>query len=130
MQTRPRSVLIIEADPIQKDLMRLVLSRYQWQVATTSDPEEAISLLDENPPDMLVIDTFLPGTNGLDLLKQLQNSRRLDHTGVVVISAFGFQEIVRQAIQLGARDFLIKPLDMDQFAERMNQLFAGETSNH
>jgi DNA-binding response OmpR family regulator len=121
-----RTVLIVEADPVQKDIIRLALSRLGWQVSVTADAGEARSLIAEEAPDLLILDTFLPGIHGLDLLRQMKTDRLLEATDVVVISAFGFQEIVRQAIQLGARDFLVKPLDVDLFLDRMKGLIGEE----
>jgi DNA-binding response OmpR family regulator len=121
-----RSVLIVEADPVQKDIMRLALTRLQWQVTWTADAAEARSLVAEKAPDLLILDTFLPGINGLDLFRQMKADHLLDTTEVVVISAFGFQEIVKQAIQLGARDFLVKPIDVDQFLARLGLIPGGK----
>jgi DNA-binding response OmpR family regulator len=117
-----RSAVIVEADPMPKDLMRLVLTRLKWQVKVTANPGEVRNLLKGTPPDLFIVDTFLTGINGLELLRQLRAENLLERTEVMVISAFGFQEIVRQAQQLGARAFLVKPLDADQFAKRVGQI--------
>lgn len=106
--------------------MRLALTRLQWQVTWTADAAEARSLVAEKAPDLLILDTFLPGINGLDLFRQMKADHLLDTTEVVVISAFGFQEIVKQAIQLGARDFLVKPIDVDQFLARLGLIPGGK----
>jgi two-component system response regulator DctR len=71
---------------------------------------------------LLLLDLFLPQQNGIELLQQLRAAGLLAHTAVVVISGLGFSEVVQQAVQSGAQDFLVKPIDTDQLVERVNKV--------
>ena len=118
------TALLLENDPLQRDLMALALQNLNCAVLTTCDAAEARQWLKQHGPDLLVLDTFLPQINGLDLLRSFRTDHLLEETRVMVISAFGFGDIVRQVAQLGAQACLIKPLDLKVFAVRARVLLA------
>lgn len=83
---------------------------------------EARRLLRQRRPELLIIDTFVPNVNGFDLLKSYQTAHLPDATRVIMVSALGFEEVVRQALQLGVAAYLVKPLDMELFTARARVL--------
>jgi DNA-binding response OmpR family regulator len=116
--------LILEPDPIQRDLMALSLQNLNCEVLLTQDGAEARRLLRQYKVDLLIIDTLLPRVGGLDLLKSCQTAHLLDTTRVIVVSALGFEEIVRQALQLGVSGYLVKPVDLQAFIAKVKALLA------
>jgi two-component system OmpR family response regulator len=114
--------LILEQEPLQRDLMGLVLQNLSCEVLTTIDVVEARHLLRTRQPHLLVVDTSLPNTNGLELIKKFQAVHLLEKTHVMVISTMGFEEIVRQAAKLGIGAYLVKPIDAEIFSERAKSL--------
>jgi two-component system response regulator (stage 0 sporulation protein A) len=74
-------------------------------------------------PDVLLIDTYLPGQNGLDLIGQLNSEVLLKRTKVFFLSSLGFPEVVQKAAQIGASGFLVKPLDPDLLVTRIRKCF-------
>ena len=122
MDKKPIRVLIVEEDPIQRDLIAMVMKRMDCIPITASKAQEAIELFQTHQPQVVLIDIFLSPKNGLDLLKSLQLNPAFKLARVVMISAFGFPEVVKRAVELGAEDFLVKPLDSDVLMERMSAL--------
>lgn len=116
-------VLVAEADRMQRDLIGLVVQRLGGELITAGDGERALELIREQAPDVVLLDVFLPRRNGLDILRQIP-TRDLDRMLVIIISAMGFPEVVQQAIDLGSRDFLVKPIQPDQLEARLRQLIA------
>jgi DNA-binding response OmpR family regulator len=114
--------LIVENDPPTRALLGLGLSRLGCQVISTTDSAEVLRLLSDQHPRVLVLDTYLPQINGLDLLRQARKEHLLQDTIVVMISAMGFGEVVQQAAAAGAHTFLVKPLDVDLLVERLSSL--------
>ena len=121
MNTLKFKVLVAEADRIQRDLIGLVVQRLGGELITAGDGERALELIRQQAPDVLLLDVFLPRRNGLDILRQIP-TRDLDRMLVIVISAMGFPEVVQQAVDLGSRDFLVKPIQPDQLETRLRQL--------
>lgn len=113
-------VLLVEDDPAFRDLLRFVLSQEpSFVIESVTDGVEALEAIQTNKPDILVLDILLPQMNGLELLRHLHNKTSLDEIYVVVISALGFQEVIEQAVEAGAQDFILKPVETDGLAERL-----------
>ncbi len=122
-------VLLVEADPVLRDLVRLALRRFGYGVCTAGDSATALRLAGETSPDAVVLDLFLPGMGGLDLLRRLKEMPTAAATPVVAISALGFREVVQQALQSGACDFVLKPFDVALLAEKLEQALRVKTIN-
>ncbi len=114
----PLVALVVESDATQRALISMGLSRMGCTVCSARDSAEARSLLEEKRPALLVLDTYLPKINGIDLLRQFKSAQLLGKCVVIMISAYGFEEVVQQAIQAGAQDFLVKPIDVDLLIQR------------
>ncbi len=123
------SILIVEADPVQRDLIRLALSRLPVTLFQTADGSAVQSLVEKHHPDMVVMDLFLPGTNGLDILRQGKSQGWLKRTAVIAISSLVFEEVVTQAASAGAAAFLAKPIDTDLLVARVQQILMRKRSS-
>ena len=124
----PSVVLLVEDDPVMSDLVSLVLDRNMGlQVITATNGQEALSLFQEHQPGIVILDILLPHMNGLELLRRLNEQKDLDRTHVIVTSALGYQEIVKQAVEAGAKDFLVKPFNVEDLVQRVSQALGKDT---
>ena len=117
------SILILEPNPLQCDLLRLALTRSGMKPIVCGQPAALRQYLVQYMPDVLLIDTHLPGHNGLDLISQLHSEVLLKRTKVFFLSYLGFPEVVQKAVQIGASGFLVKPLDPDLLVTRIQNCF-------
>ena len=124
MGTIPIKILIVEEDPIQRDLITMVMKRMDCVAIPASNAQEAIELFQSQLPQVALIDIFLTQKNGLDLLKSLKRIPAISGCKVIMVSALGFPEVVKRAIDLGAEDFLVKPLDSDVLMTKMGTLLS------
>ncbi len=106
MKTKGR-VLIIDDDPGIRDAGFQVLSREGYEVELAGTAEEARRLISDYEFDVILLDLKLPGTEGLDLLKEIREED--PQSQVVVITAYGTVQVAVSAMKLGAADFLQKP---------------------
>ena len=118
------SVLVLIPNVLQCDLIRMTLLRSQMKPIICGKPESLRQHLVQDMHDVLLIDTHLPGHNGLDLVSQLNSDVLLKRTKVFFISSLGFPEIVQKAAQIGASGFLVKPLSPDLLVSRIQNCFA------
>ncbi len=112
-----QKVLIVEDD---EGLARLLADETSDTGADSrwvKSAEEALSVLAEWEPDLVVIDMRLPGANGMDLLQRINTMHA--RPGFLVITAFGTISQAVDALKAGADDFLTKPLDLDHFMHRV-----------
>jgi len=118
----PVPILIVEDDRVVAELVTLILERSGFSVSKASRFVEAMSLIESIRPKLVLLDLFLPGWSGLDLLEEMKRSGLLSKTKVLIISALGYREVVQQAIMLGADDFLVKPFDMEMLTDKVKKL--------
>src|SRR5437870_2160115 len=116
-------VLICEDDPSLRELMRPALGDYTF--AEAADAAEAIELVQQFRPDLLLLDVMLPGGSGLDVLAELRLEPELAETPVLVVSAFTSEADRRAAHDAGANRFLAKPFDPDELAAIARDLVAA-----
>jgi CheY-like chemotaxis protein len=122
---RPR-VLILEPDALQRDLMSMALKRHQLEPLACATPQEALLLIEEQHPNLLIVDLLLRGQNGLDFLNELKQKNLLENIKILVVSPLGFPEIVLKAARAGAAAFMIKPVDPEQLAEKAFSLLGTD----
>lgn len=116
------SILLVEDDTLLRDLIRLVFSHQAgFDIAVAGDGVQALEMIQQNRPDVLLLDILLPKMNGLELLRHLKQEEMLKNLTVVVISALGYPEIIQQAVDAGASDFLVKPFDLDILVQRLGR---------
>jgi len=119
MKRNHPSVLILEPNAMQSDLIKLALTRHHMNPIICLQASALKNELVQHAPDVLLVDTNLPGVNGLDLITQLNLDTFLNRTKVFFISSLAFPEVVQKAAKIGASGFLVKPLDPDLLAARI-----------
>ena len=94
-------------------------------VGVASDGKQAIELLEQYKPDYVILDLHMPELNGLDVLKHI--SRHLPETKVIVISMFGDPSIHREVVSLGAKAYLLKNSDREEFVLALSLVRHGKS---
>ncbi|WP_347551617.1 response regulator [Pseudalkalibacillus hwajinpoensis] len=112
-------VMIIEDDPMVAQLNKRYVEEVDgFTVSCISyNSDEAISNLSIIELDLILLDVYLPGMNGLELLKLIRE--RNQDVDVILITAASEINQIQQALRLGAIDYLIKPFDFDRFQEAL-----------
>lgn len=112
-------ILVVEYDRVQRDLILLALMRIDCEVLALQKGKDILQAIETYRPDIVLLDLFLPKISGLDVLEDIQQRGALSQLTVIVVSGMGFGEIVEQAREKGAYDFLIKPIDTDLLIKRV-----------
>jgi DNA-binding NtrC family response regulator len=100
-------VLVIDDEPIIREVLQDILSREGYAIKAVPDAEAGLKAHDEEEFDLIVLDLMLPGLGGLETLKEIK-SKDPDQV-VVMITAYGSVETAVQAMRMGAHDYLTKP---------------------
>jgi response regulator of citrate/malate metabolism len=114
-------VLIVEDDPMVADLNK----KYVEQVddfhiaAMAANEEQALRCLDEYRVDLILLDVYMPGRNGLQLLKELR--KKEEQVDVILITAASEKEQIQTSLRLGAVDYLIKPFEFERLQGALNK---------
>lgn len=105
------AVLVVDDDPGVRDVLRRFLSGKGYVVATAEDGETALRMIRESAPDLLLLDVYLPGMSGIDLLYTLEHEGRT--VPALAFSGMPDDEMARETMLMGADDFILKPFDLD-----------------
>lgn len=106
------SVLIVDDDEAFRSRLALALRARNFEVREASDALIAVDLARAETPERAIVDLRMPGPSGLDLIKSL---KALDpSTAIVVLTGYGSIATAIEAVRLGARDYLTKPVDVDR----------------
>jgi DNA-binding NtrC family response regulator len=106
-------VLIVDDDHNFRETLRELLTDAGYKTLVATNAEDAITLLQTTTPDLTLCDWKMPGGGGEQFLKSLQAEGLLTSMPVIILTAHGTGPNAMQAMQLGAYDFITKPLDID-----------------
>ena len=121
MNYKANILIVDDVDVVRLSHLRsLVSANYSAEVA--SDGREALSLLEQHPFDIVFLDLRMPDMDGISVLRSIK--QRWPDTEVVIVTGYPALETAKQAVRLGAYDYLVKPVEPDQIvnaaAEAMN----------
>jgi two-component system nitrogen regulation response regulator NtrX len=107
-----KTIMIVDDEPSIRASLEGVLEDEGYKVISASDGHEALKLIEEEMPDLVLLDIWMPGIDGIETLKRIRESNR--SLPVVMISGHGNIETAVTATKLGAFDFIEKPLSLDK----------------
>jgi DNA-binding response OmpR family regulator len=119
-------VLLVDDEP---DFATTLAERLRLRGITAtvaSDGEEALRQVSENPPQLVVLDMMMPGLGGLGVLRHLKRDH--PHLPVILLTGRGSTKDGIEGMRLGALDYLMKPLKIEELIEKMEQALAPQTS--
>jgi two-component system, OmpR family, response regulator len=119
-------VLLVDDEP---DFATTLAERLRLRGITAtvaSDGEEALRQVSENPPQLVVLDMMMPGLGGLGVLRQLKRDH--PHLPVILLTGRSSTKDGIEGMRLGALDYLMKPLKIEELIEKMEQALAPQTS--
>ena len=111
-----RKVLVVDDEPQAVELLEEFLTAKGYAVVGASGGEEALLRLKEERPHLMLLDIRMPVMDGLEVLRR---AREIDReVGIVMVTAVNEESIGREALRMGAYDYITKPLDFD-YLERV-----------
>ncbi len=122
-----RNVLIVEDDPMIRDLYKMALANHQYTVEVADSADELYIKLETFHPDCLFLDVMLPGTSGLEILKELRTNpaRGCQDAKIVVLTNLAQRTVADNAMEHGADGFIIKadilPKDLPKVIESLEE---------
>src|SRR5579859_1993108 len=113
-------VMIVDDEPINIEVTQVYLEEAgYWQFASTSEPLEAMGLMAARRPDVLLLDLKMPKMSGFEILERMQAENILKDVPTIVLTSSTDAETKLKALELGATDFLAKPVDPSELMLRV-----------
>lgn len=104
----PKKILLIEDDDMLRELITKRLTKGGYAVLQATDGVEGLKAVEEQKPDLVLLDIVLPGIDGFEVLEKIKNSASLSKTPVVMLSNLSQKDDIDKALKLGAADYFIK----------------------
>ncbi|MFW5735375.1 MAG: response regulator [Oceanidesulfovibrio sp.] len=115
----PPGVLIVEDDSKISALYEQFLDEDLFEVRIAKSADEAITYLESNSPEIIILDLELPGMSGIDFLKEMRNIRSDIATTIVIASSHSREEIVKECLRYNIQGFLVKPFNVKQLTQQV-----------
>ena len=113
-------ILIAEDEPMILKTLCLYLGRAGFTVVTAPDGKSAMDLFEREQPDMVVTDLMMPFADGMELISFIRNDQ-YSKVPIIVVSTVGLENSVISALKLGANDYVVKPLRLNEVVARVNR---------
>src|SRR5688572_20337674 len=105
------SLLVVDDNEMNRDMLARRLQRHGYTVAVAEDGERALEMIASQPFDLVLLDIMMPGTSGLEVLQRLREHYSVADLPVIMATAKDQSEDMVTALKLGANDYVTKPLD-------------------
>jgi CheY-like chemotaxis protein len=112
-------ILLVEDDSTNRLLLRDYLSHMGYQVSALVNGSEFFSALAQFQPHVILLDLKLPDIDGFALLQQFCQDQNCCHIPVIIVSAYAFNADRQRALALGARHYLVKPIDLNTLNQKI-----------
>src|SRR5437588_12815748 len=119
MAAEPGRLLVVDDDELNRDMLSRRLLRKGYRVSVACDGPAALDLVAKQPFDLVLLDIMMPGLSGLEVLKILRDEHPPARLPVIMVTARDQSEDIVQALQLGANDYVTKPLDFPVVSARI-----------
>jgi len=116
---QPATILVVDDSVVIRKMVEIALENEDYNIVSVSNGKDALSYLDENTPDLIILDIMLSDVNGLDVLKAIKSSKDIP---VVMLSAKDTPRETSKAKQLGADDFIPKPFKDEELVGKIKDL--------
>ncbi len=116
----PGRILVVDDQPANLRVVGALLSRHGYEVATAGNGDEALQLASARVPDLLLLDTMMPGMDGFALLAELRRRPQLQAVPVMFLAVAQDRELLLRAFDAGAVDYVTKPFMPEELLARVN----------
>jgi len=124
-----KSIKVLISDD-NKDFVEILNQYFEKQeditvVGTAYNGQETLELISLKLPDVVILDIIMPHLDGIGVLERLAQTELMHRPKIIMLTAFGQENITQRAVELGADYFIIKPFDLETLANRIRQLASG-----
>jgi len=117
-----KKILIVDDDPPIVELLKFTLESAGYKTVVAVNGEEAVAKVEREKPDLILLDIMLPTKDGYSVLEDLRGKVEHKILPIVIISAKVQEVDISFGLELGANDYLTKPLDLERLIKRVEEL--------
>ena len=125
------NVLAVDDIPLNLLLVQKMLAKFNFKLRTAANGQQALDAVAEQKPDLILLDLMMPGIDGFEVIRRLRADPATADIQIVILSALNSNEDVVKGFNMGANDFIMKPIIMEKLLSCVNtrmQLVAAKSS--
>lgn len=107
-------VLAVDDIPLNLLLVKKMLSRFNFSLETASGGQEALDSIARSKPDLVLLDLMMPGIDGFEVIRRLRSNPETADIRIVILTALTSGEDVSKGFNMGANDYIMKPIIMER----------------
>ena len=108
------NILAVDDIPLNLLLVQKMLSRFKFEIRTAANGQQALDAVASRKPDLILLDLMMPGIDGFEVIKRLRADSATADIRIIILSALNSNEDVVKGFDLGANDFIMKPIIMEK----------------
>lgn len=128
LQDNPPQILIVDDQRTLRLVLRKAIEKQGYQVIEACNGEHCLDICQRETPDMILLDAMMPTIDGFECCTKLQTVMGEDCPPILMITVLDDQESVERALQVGASDYITKPINWDVLAQRVNRLLTSRNT--
>lgn len=121
MEEKKSKILVVDDEEFNRELLEAILST-KYDIVMACDGEEALEKVNQEPPDIILLDVMMPRLDGYEVCRRLKGNKRTSIIPVVMVTALREKEDRIRGLEAGADDFLTKPIDRAEVIARVKSL--------
>ena len=108
------SVLVVDDVPLNILLIKKMLSQYTFEIRTANGGQAALDAIAQKMPNLVLLDLMMPGIDGFEVIRRLRADEKTKDLPIIILSALNSEQDISKGFQLGANDFINKPIIMEK----------------
>lgn len=123
MENNNRKILIVDDSSTNNLLFQHLLEDEGYTVIISDNGEDAIKLVEKDRPHLVLLDIMLPGLDGFQVLQKLKEEDKSKDIPIVMVTAKNDTWSMKKSMELGAFDYVVKPIQIESFLEKIKGIF-------
>lgn len=121
LQSSSDHILVVDDSPDNVFLIQTILEEEGYKISTAEDGPTALAQIEQSPPSLVLLDVMMPGMDGFEVTQRIRQNTKLLFIPILLITAYD-QPSVAQGLDIGADDFIRKPVEVDELLARVRSL--------
>lgn len=126
-KAKPSTILVVDDDPDALNIVQTFLEAQGYRVILARDGKEALAVVQEEHPRLILLDVMMPGMDGWEVARTVKTHPELDDVRIVMLTARSDFEDKQKGLHAGADDYIVKPIRLSELGDKVERnLSAGQ----
>jgi DNA-binding response OmpR family regulator len=121
-ENKDYTILVVDDSTTNVVLLEAILDEKGYQIETALNAKEAYIVIEKQTPDLILLDLLMPKISGFDFLEEIRKNDKTVNTPVIVVSALTDEENIDKIMNMGAVDFVKKPIDLQYLVDKVESV--------